>query len=167
MSERSLSARLRSETRELHVHAERSGVMAALLRGQLPLEGYAATSFCSAFNMALVSAPWPEIEPQYGDYQWEATDKLIAWCQAQSLRICMGPLVLMDKHALPDWLFLDEASSALSEADERALYERLLAENPGLTLVSVGHRPSLRAYHRRHLLLEGQELRPRAVGEGR
>lgn len=42
MSERSLSARLRSETRELHVHAERSGVMAALLRGQLPLEGYAA-----------------------------------------------------------------------------------------------------------------------------
>ncbi|WP_158892197.1 MULTISPECIES: ABC transporter ATP-binding protein/permease [unclassified Pseudomonas] len=65
----------------------------------------------------------------------------------------------------PDWLFLDEASSALSEADERALYERLLAENPGLTLVSVGHRPSLRAYHRRHLLLEGQELRPRAVGE--
>lgn len=65
----------------------------------------------------------------------------------------------------PDWLFLDEASSALSEADERALYERLLAENTGLTLVSVGHRPSLRAYHRRHLLLEGQELRPRAVGE--
>ncbi|MDR6177410.1 putative ATP-binding cassette transporter [Pseudomonas sp. SORGH_AS 211] len=65
----------------------------------------------------------------------------------------------------PDWLFLDEASSALSEADERALYERLLTENPGLTLVSVGHRPSLRAYHRRHLLLEGQELRPRAVGE--
>ena len=65
----------------------------------------------------------------------------------------------------PDWLFLDEASSALSEADERALYERLLAENTGLTLVSVGHRPSLRAYHRRHLLLEGQELRPREVGE--
>ncbi len=65
----------------------------------------------------------------------------------------------------PDWLFLDEASSALSEADERALYERLLAENPGLTLISVGHRPSLRAYHHRHLLLEGQELRPRAVGD--
>lgn len=63
----------------------------------------------------------------------------------------------------PEWLFLDEASSALSEADERLLYERLLAENPGLTLVSVGHRPSLRAYHRRHLLLEDQELRPRAV----
>lgn len=42
MSDRSLSARLRSETRELHVRAERSGVMGALLRGQLPLEGYAA-----------------------------------------------------------------------------------------------------------------------------
>ncbi len=36
-----LSALLRSETRELHLRAERSGVMAALLRGQLSLDGYA------------------------------------------------------------------------------------------------------------------------------
>lgn len=38
----SLSARLRSETRDLHLQAERSGVMAEFLRGQLPLEGYGA-----------------------------------------------------------------------------------------------------------------------------
>lgn len=42
MSEPSLSARLRAETRELHLQAERSGIMAALLRGHLPLEGYGA-----------------------------------------------------------------------------------------------------------------------------
>lgn len=36
-----LSAALRSETRELHLQAERAGAMAALLRGQLSLEGYA------------------------------------------------------------------------------------------------------------------------------
>lgn len=42
MIERTLSSRLRTETRELHVQAERSGAMGALLRGQLPLEGYGA-----------------------------------------------------------------------------------------------------------------------------
>lgn len=42
MNDLSLSGRLRAESRDLHVQAERSGVMAALLRGQLPLEGYAA-----------------------------------------------------------------------------------------------------------------------------
>jgi heme oxygenase len=36
-----LSATLRSETRELHVQAERAGAMGALLRGQLSLNGYA------------------------------------------------------------------------------------------------------------------------------
>ena len=41
MTDPALSALLRTETRDLHLRAERAGVMAALLRGQLPLEGYA------------------------------------------------------------------------------------------------------------------------------
>lgn len=41
MSTEPLSAVLRSETRALHLHAERTGVMGALLRGQLGLDGYA------------------------------------------------------------------------------------------------------------------------------
>ncbi|MCC6534968.1 MAG: ABC transporter ATP-binding protein/permease [Burkholderiales bacterium] len=52
----------------------------------------------------------------------------------------------------PDWLFLDEASSALDEAAERALYG-LLKELPGTTLVSIGHRPGLRAFHARRLAI--------------
>ena len=42
MSVTPLSSLLRTETRELHVQAERSGAMGALLRGRLPLEGYGA-----------------------------------------------------------------------------------------------------------------------------
>lgn len=42
MIETALSTALRTETRELHVQAERSGAMAALLRGQLSLAGYGA-----------------------------------------------------------------------------------------------------------------------------
>ncbi|HZN33997.1 MAG TPA: endo-1,4-beta-xylanase, partial [Pirellulaceae bacterium] len=70
--------------------------------------GEAATRFQSAFNAAAIGTFWPDLEPQLGRFKWEATDKLVEWCRQRELRLCMGPLVHMDKHALPDWLFLDE-----------------------------------------------------------
>ena len=49
--------------------------------------------------------------------------------------------------------FLDEATASLDEPSETALY-RLLAERlPATTLVSIGHRSTLEAFHTRHLAL--------------
>lgn len=59
----------------------------------------------------------------------------------------------------PRWLFLDEATSALDEADEAALYQVLLEQLPGVTLVSIGHRVSLKRFHPRQLRLEDRRLR--------
>lgn len=61
----------------------------------------------------------------------------------------------------PDWLFLDEASSALDEASERRMYE-LMHELPGTTIVSIGHRSGLMALHQRRLV-----VRPADAGPGR
>jgi ABC-type uncharacterized transport system fused permease/ATPase subunit len=47
----------------------------------------------------------------------------------------------------PDWLFLDEATSALDEATEAALLGELRERLPRATIVSVGHRHSLRDFH--------------------
>jgi putative ATP-binding cassette transporter len=47
----------------------------------------------------------------------------------------------------PDWVFLDESTSALDEAAERELYLTLHADCPQTTIVSVGHRSSLVAVH--------------------
>ena len=47
----------------------------------------------------------------------------------------------------PDWVFLDEASSALDESAEQALYQCLRIQLPGTTIVSVGHRSTLRRLH--------------------
>ena len=55
--------------------------------------------------------------------------------------------------AKPDWLFLDEASSALDEVLETRLYEMLPERLPNTTVISIGHRPSLRAFHKRHVEL--------------
>ena len=47
----------------------------------------------------------------------------------------------------PDWVFLDESSSALDEAGERDLYRAVQEHCPAATVVSVGHRASLRPLH--------------------
>jgi putative ATP-binding cassette transporter len=51
----------------------------------------------------------------------------------------------------PAWLFLDEATSALDEKSEGDLYRLLREALPGATIVSIGHRASLAAYHERRL----------------
>lgn len=56
--------------------------------------------------------------------------------------------------AKPKYVFLDEATSALGIADEELLYRTLQAS--GATYVSVGHRPSLDAYHQQSLTLLGE-----------
>jgi len=53
----------------------------------------------------------------------------------------------------PDFLFLDEATASLDEPSEAALY-RLLAERlTATTLISIGHRSTLNAFHQRNLAL--------------
>jgi len=59
----------------------------------------------------------------------------------------------------PDWLFLDEATASLDEATEEAVYEALKRQLPDTTIVSIGHRPSLRKWHERRMELQ------RAPGE--
>jgi putative ATP-binding cassette transporter len=54
----------------------------------------------------------------------------------------------------PDYLFLDEATASLDEASEAALYRLLQRRLPGTAIVSIGHRSTLRAFHRRLLALE-------------
>jgi putative ATP-binding cassette transporter len=58
----------------------------------------------------------------------------------------------------PRWLYLDEATSAMDEEDEALLYQALIDELPEVTLLSIGHRSSLKRFHRRHLRIEGGHL---------
>lgn len=51
----------------------------------------------------------------------------------------------------PDYLFLDEATASLDEPSEAALYKLLEHRLAGATIVSIGHRSTLAAFHRRRL----------------
>ena len=51
----------------------------------------------------------------------------------------------------PDFLFLDEATASLDEAAEAALYRLLQERLKGTTIISIGHRSTLGAFHRRRV----------------
>jgi putative ATP-binding cassette transporter len=52
------------------------------------------------------------------------------------------------------WLFLDEATASLDEAGEARLYTMLKQHLPQTTLISIGHRSTLLAFHDVKLTLE-------------
>ena len=53
----------------------------------------------------------------------------------------------------PQYLFLDEATASLDEASEAALYHLLEEKLPATTIVSIGHRSTLEAFHQRNVML--------------
>jgi putative ATP-binding cassette transporter len=53
----------------------------------------------------------------------------------------------------PSHLFLDEATASLDEPSEAALYTMLTEKLPQTTIVSIGHRATLDAFHERNVTL--------------
>jgi len=53
----------------------------------------------------------------------------------------------------PDFLFLDEATASLDEPAEARLYKLLKDRLPNATIISIGHRSTLKAFHKRGLTL--------------
>ena len=63
----------------------------------------------------------------------------------------------------PDFLLLDEATASMDEPSEAALYSLIEERLPRTSIVSIGHRSTLRAFHRRTFTVsrEGERFRVR------
>ncbi|REK06059.1 MAG: hypothetical protein DWQ37_22725 [Planctomycetota bacterium] len=59
-----------------------------------------------AFNTVQVPLAWRAIEASEGQHDWSATDAQIDWARAQGFKVCGGPLLSIDRGALPDWMSL-------------------------------------------------------------
>jgi len=68
-------------------------------------------------------------------------------------RVAFARVVLQQ----PAWLFLDEATSSLDENAEQHLYRMLKEKLPQTTIISIGHRSTLREFHTRLLELKGSD----------
>lgn len=94
--------------------------------GGVVLDSATAMSFATTFDAARVPLPWRDIESSEGARRWELADRQIAWCKANGLAVCAGPLLQLDPQSLPDWLYLFEGDfeslvSAINEFTEAAV----------------------------------------------
>ena len=106
--------------------AESPEVMFGAELGSATLDGKTAMSFATTFNAARVPLPWCDIESSEGARRWELADRQIAWCKANGLAVCAGPLLQLDHQSVPDWLYLFEGDfeslvSAITEFAEAAV----------------------------------------------
>jgi len=94
---------------------------------------------------ALVTVGLPELVGRLGEEaHW---NRMLSLGEQQRLAIARALL-----HA-PDYLFLDEATASLDEAAEAALYRLLHDRLRGTTIISIGHRSTLGAFHGRRVEL--------------
>ncbi len=65
----------------------------------------------------------------------------------------------------PEWLFLDEATSAVDEATEACLYRLVRERLAETTVFSIGHRATLRPFHARRLMVQLAGKSPASIVE--
>jgi putative ATP-binding cassette transporter len=106
---------------------------------------------------AIAAAGLPELTKRLDEEaHW---NRMLSVGEQQRLGIARALL-----HA-PDFLFLDEATSALDERAEAELYGLLRERLKRATIISIGHRSTLREFHTRQLRLVREGERHR-VNEG-
>jgi putative ATP-binding cassette transporter len=90
-------------------------------------------------------------------------DEIAHWAQTLSpgeqQRIAIARALLLK----PDWLFLDEVTAAHDEREEAELYRRLTEALPNTTIISIGQRRSLEAFHDRMIMLDRSAGRPTRI----
>jgi vitamin B12/bleomycin/antimicrobial peptide transport system ATP-binding/permease protein len=90
----------------------------------------------------LVAVGLPQLAPRLDeDTHW---NRMLSLGEQQRLGLARALL-----HA-PQYLFLDEATASLDEASEARLYRLIEQRLPATTIISIGHRSTLEAFHQRH-----------------
>jgi putative ATP-binding cassette transporter len=115
------------------------------LRGAVEYPAKEGTFTTSQISSAIEAVGLPKLVSQTEEYgHWNRTLSL-----GEQQRLGLARALL---HA-PDYLFLDEATASLDEPSEAALYRLLGEKLPQTTIVSIGHRSTLDAFHQRNVSL--------------
>jgi putative ATP-binding cassette transporter len=95
----------------------------------------------------------------------ERLDEEIAWDHVLSggekQRLAIARLLIHQ----PTIIVLDEATSALDQQSQEQMMKLISERLPEATIISVGHRPELEAFHERKLVMESQPSGARLVSD--
>ena len=109
------------------------------LRAQLSYPAAADTYSDAELRRVLVDCDLPQLVARLDEEQH--------WAQqlsgGEQQRIAFARALLQK----PDWLFMDEATASMDEASEARLYALLRTQLPQTTVISIGHRQTLAAFH--------------------
>jgi putative ATP-binding cassette transporter len=115
------------------------------LHGAIAYPGDTKTFSADQVREALVLVGLPKLaERLQEDAHW---NRMLSLGEQQRLGLARALL-----HA-PQYLFLDEATASLDEPSEAALYNLLGSKLPQTTIVSIGHRSTLEAFHQRRVVM--------------
>ena len=59
------------------------------------------------FDLVVMPMQWPVLVPSKGRYDWEHTDRWMAWAQDNQVKVVAGPLVDLNAGGLPEWISSD------------------------------------------------------------
>jgi len=128
------------------------------LRGAIEYPSKEGVFTDSQITEALRAVGLPKLAAQPGERgHWNRT---LSLGEQQRLGIARALL------HVPQYLFLDEATASLDEPSEKALYRLIEERLPATTIVSIGHRSTLDAFHQRNVALsrEGDQFVLRDAG---
>ncbi|MDO9062507.1 MAG: ATP-binding cassette domain-containing protein, partial [Bradyrhizobium sp.] len=115
------------------------------LRGAVEYPGPEGSFPAARISQAIEAVGLPRLAPQLDEHgHWNRT---LSLGEQQRLGLVRALL-----HA-PQYLFLDEATASLDEPSEAALYGLLREKLPATTIISIGHRSTLDAFHQRQVAL--------------
>jgi putative ATP-binding cassette transporter len=121
------------------------GTLGAVLNYPRPADAFDAAAQRAALEQVGLPALADRLDEE------ERWDRVLSLGEQQ--RLAFARLLLQK----PRWIFLDEATAALDEANQDAMMTLLVEALPDVALVSIGHRPGLEAFHTRTLTLEKAE----------
>ncbi|QWG17638.1 ABC transporter ATP-binding protein/permease [Bradyrhizobium sediminis] len=129
------------------------------LRGAVEYPGKEGTFSAGQIGSALDAVGLPGLASQLDEHaHW---NRMLSLGEQQRLGLARALL-----HA-PQYLFLDEATASLDEPSEAALYQLLRDKLPATTIISIGHRSTLDAFHQRNVVLtrDGDRFALQSGGE--
>jgi putative ATP-binding cassette transporter len=121
------------------------GSLRAVVTYPEPPEKFSAEAVRTALALAQVPSLAGRIE------ECQHWSQLLSGGEQQ--RVALARIFLLK----PDWLFLDESTSAMDEAAEHAFYLSLRATLPEVTYLTIAHRSTLRALHSRHFRVQTED----------